>query len=160
MIAMDFVSGLPHTSSGYNAIWVIVDRLTKTAHFFPIKKMYSTDRLARLYVSWIVCLHGVPVSIVSDRGSTFTSVFWQELHKALGVRLNFSTAFHPQTDGQSERTIQTLEDMLRMCVMDFGGQWDLHLPLIEFAYNNSYHASIEMAPYEALYGRKCRSPLC
>ena len=100
------------------------------------------------------------MSIVSDRGSTFTSVFWQELHKALGIRLDFSTAFHPQTDGQSERTIQTLEDMLRMCVMDFGGQWDLHLPLIEFAYNNSYHASIEMAPYEALYGRKCRSPLC
>ena len=86
--------------------------------------------------------------------------FWQELHKALGTRLDFSIAFHPQTDGQSERTIQTLEDMFRMCVMDFDGQWDLYLPLIEFAYNNSYHASIEMAPYEALYGRKCRSPLC
>ena len=122
MIAMDFVSGLPRTSSGYDAIWVIVDRLTKTAHFLPIKNTYSTDRLARLYVSQIVCLHGVLVSIVSDRGSTFTSVFWQELHKALGTRLDFSTAFHPQTDGQSERTIQTLEDMLRMCVMDFGGQ--------------------------------------
>ena len=77
-----------------------------------------------------------------------------------GTRLDFSTAFYPQTDGQSERTIQTLEDMLRMCVIDFGGQWDLHLPLIEFSYNNSYHTSIEMAPYEALYGRKCRSPLC
>ena len=77
----------------------------------------------------------------------------------MGTRLDFSTTFHPQTDGQSERTIQTLEDMLRMCVMDFGGQWDLHLPLIEFAYNNSYHTSIEMAPYEVLYGRKCRSPL-
>ena len=160
MIAMDFVSGLPRTSSGYDAIWVIVDRLTKIAHFLPIKKTYSTDRLARLYVSQIVCLHGVPVSIVSDQGSTFTLVFWQELHKALGTRLDFSTAFHPQTDGQSDRTIQTLEDMLRMCVMDFGGQWDLHLPLIEIAYNNSYHASIEMAPYEALYGRKCRSHLC
>ena len=121
MIAMDFVSGLPRTSSGYDAIWVIVDRLTKTTHFLPIKKMYSNDRLARLYVSRIVCLHGVPVSIVSDRGSTFTLVFWQELHKALGTRLDFSITFHPQTDGQSERTIQTLEDMLRMCVMDFGG---------------------------------------
>ena len=160
MIAMDFISGLPRTSSGYDAIWVIVDRLTKTAHVLPIKKTYSTDRLARLYVNRIVCLHGVPVSIVSDQGSTFTSVFWQELHKALGTRLNFSTAFHPQKDSQSERTIQTLEDMLRMCVMDFSGQWDLHLPLIEFTYNNSYHASIEMASYEALYGRKCRSPLC
>ena len=159
MIAMDFVSGLPRTSSGYDAIWVIIDRLTKTAHFLPIKKTYSTDRLAGLYVSRIVRLHGVPVSIISDRGSTFTSVFWQELHKALGTRLDFSTAFHPQTDGQSERIIQTLEDMLFMCVMDFGGQWELHLPLIKFAYNNSYYASIEMAPYEALHGRKCKSPL-
>ena len=137
-----------------------MDRLTKITHFLPIKKTYSTDRLARLYVSRIVCLHGVPVSIVSNRGATFTSVFWQELFKAMGTRLDFSTTFHPQTDGQSEKTIQTLEDMLRMCVIDFGGQWDLHLSLIEFSYNNSYHASIEMAPYEALYGRKCRSPLC
>ena len=160
MIAMDFVSGLPHISSGYDAIWVIVDRLTKTAHFLPIKKTYSTDKLARLYVNRIVCLHGVLVSIVSDRGATFTSVFCQELHKAMGIRLDFSTVFHPQTDGQSKRTIQTLEYMFWMCVMDFGGQRDLHLPLIEFAYNNSYHASIEIAPYEPLYGRKCRSPLC
>ena len=99
------------------------------------------------------------MSIVPDRGTTFTSVYWKELHKAVGTRLDFSTAFHPQTDRQSERTIQTLEDTFRMCVLDFGGQWDLHLPLIEFAYNNSYHASIEMAPYEALYERKCRSPL-
>ena len=112
MIAMDFVSGLPRISSGYDAIWVIVNRLTKTAHFLPIKKTYSTDRLAKLYVNRIVCLHGVPLSIVSDRGATFTSVFWRELHKAMGTRLDFSTAFHPQTDGQSERTIQTLEDML------------------------------------------------
>ena len=99
MIAMDFISGLPHTLSGYNAIWVIIDRLTKTTHFLPIKKAYSTDRLARLYANRIVCLHGVPVSIVSDRGATFTTVFWQELHKALGTRLDFSTTFHPQTDG-------------------------------------------------------------
>ena len=159
MIAMDFMTGLPHTTGGLDSIWVIVDRLTKSAHFLPVKKTYSTDILARLYINRIVYLHGVPVSIVSDRGATFTSVFWQELHKALGMRLDFSTAFHPQTDGQSERTIQTLEDMLRMCVMGFRGQWDIHLPLIEFVSNNSYHASIEMAPYEALYGRKCRSPL-
>ena len=99
MIAMDFVSGLPRTSSGYDAIWVIIDRLTKTTHFLPIKKTYFTDRLARLYVSRIVCLHGVPVSIVSGRVSTFTSVFWQELHKSLGTRLDFSITFHPQMDG-------------------------------------------------------------
>ena len=105
MIAMDFVTELPRTIGGYDAIWVIVDRLTKTAHFLPVKKTYSTNRLARLYVNRIVYLHGVPVSIVSDREATFTSVFWQELHKALGMRLDFNTTFYPQTDGQSERTI-------------------------------------------------------
>ena len=93
MIAMDFVSSLPRTSNGYDAIWVIVDRLTKTAHFLPIKKTYSTDRLARLYVNRIICLQGVPVSIVSNRGANFTSVFWQELHKAMGTRLDLYTAF-------------------------------------------------------------------
>ena len=106
-----------------------------------------------------MCLHRVPVSIVFDRGSILTSRFWQKLHEAMGTRLDFSIAFHPQTDGQSERTIQTLEDILRTCVMDLGGSWNDHLPLVEFAYNNSYHSSIEMAPYEDLYGRKCRSPL-
>ena len=100
MIAMDFVTGLPSTTGGYDAIWVIVDKLTKTAHFLPIKKTYTTDRLARLYVNQIVCLHGVPISIVSDKGATFTLVFWQELHKALGTRLDFSMTFHPQMDGQ------------------------------------------------------------
>ena len=122
MVAIDFVTGLPRTTGGYDAIWVIIDRLTKKAHFLPVKKTYSTDRLAKLYVNRIVCLHGVSVSIVSDRGATFTSVFWQELYTTLSTRLDFSTAFHPQNNGQSERTIQTLEDILRMCVMDFGGQ--------------------------------------
>ncbi|GKA33844.1 putative reverse transcriptase domain-containing protein [Tanacetum coccineum] len=108
----------------------------------------------------IVCRHGVPVSIISDRDSHFTSRFWRSLQEALGTNLDMSTAYHPQTDGQSERTIQTLEDMLRACVIDFGSSWDRHLPLVEFSYNNSYHASIKAAPYEALYGRKCRSPVC
>ncbi|KAJ8754603.1 hypothetical protein K2173_010694 [Erythroxylum novogranatense] len=109
-------------------------------------------QLAQLYVDIIVKYHGVPVSIVSDRGTQFTSRFWHKLQEAMGTQLDFSTAFHPQTDGQSERTIQTLEDMLRMCVLDFGGDWECHLPLIEFAYNNSYHSTIGMAPFEALYG--------
>ena len=100
------------------------------------------------------------MSIVSDRDSRFTSKFWTSLQNALGTKLNFSTAFHPQTDGQSERTIQTLEDMLRVCVMEFKGNWDNYLPLMEFTYNNNYQASIKMAPYEALYGRKCRTPIC
>ena len=120
----------------------------------------QVNQIGTLHTCDIVSLHGVPMSIISDRGSQFTSKFWQQLQKALGTQLHFSTAFHPQTDGQSERTIQTLEDMLRMCVLDFKGSWDKYLPLIEFAYNNSYHSSIGMAPYEALYGRGYRSPSC
>ena len=143
---MDFVFKLPRTQSGHNGIWVIVDRLTKSAHFLPVREKYALDRLARLYVDEVVRLHGVPESIVSDRDSRFTSRFWNALQEALGTRLNFSTAFHPQTDGQSERTIQTLEDMLRSCVMQFKGNWDEHLSLMEFAYNNSFHSSIGMAP--------------
>ncbi|KAK2395950.1 hypothetical protein QL285_057638 [Trifolium repens] len=108
----------------------------------------------------IVRLHGVPLSIVSDRDPIFTSRFWKAFQNAMGTRLKMSTSHHPQTDGQTERTIQTLEDMLRACVLEDGGAWSNHLHLIEFAYNNSYHASIGMAPYEALYGRKCRTPLC
>ncbi|GJT76152.1 reverse transcriptase domain-containing protein [Tanacetum coccineum] len=118
------------------------------------------EKLTRLYLKEIVCRHGVPVLIISDRYSHFTSNFWRSLQEALGTNLDMSTAYHPQMDGQSERTIQTLEDMLRACVIDFGSSWDRHLPLVEFSYNNSYHASIKAAPYEALYGRKCRSPVC
>ncbi|KAK1441233.1 hypothetical protein QVD17_07076 [Tagetes erecta] len=116
--------------------------------------------MAKLYIKEIVSRHGVPLSIISDRDSRFTTRFWSSLQKDLGTRLNLSTAYHPQTDGQSERTIQTLEDMLRACVIDFSGSWDEFLPLVEFSYNNSYHTSIGMAPFEALYGRKCRTPVC
>ena len=121
---MDFVVGLPRTSSKNDSIWVIVDRLTKSAHFLPIQITYSLDRLARIYIKEIVKLHGVPSSIVSDRDPRFTSRFWGALHEALGTQLRFSTAYHPQTDGQSERTIQTLEDMLRACVLELHGNWD------------------------------------
>ena len=159
-ITMDFVTGLPRTQKQHDAIWVIVDRLTKSAHFLPVNVEDSLEKLAQLYVDEIVRLHGVPVSIVSDRDPRFTSRFWPSLQTALGTRLHFSTAFHPHTDGQSERTIQTLEDMLRACVMEFRGSWDTHLALMEFAYNNSYQANIDMAPFEALYGRKCRTLVC
>ncbi|GKE28774.1 putative reverse transcriptase domain-containing protein [Tanacetum coccineum] len=130
-ITMDFVSGLPRTPSGYDSIWVIVDRLTKSAHFLPIKKTDSIEKLTQLY------LKEIEITTRSDGNPT-------------GYEHN----------GQSERTIQTLEDMLRACVIDFGSSWDRHLPLVEFSYNNSYHASIKAAPFEALYGRKCRSPVC
>ncbi|KAD4180377.1 hypothetical protein E3N88_28968 [Mikania micrantha] len=147
---------LPRTSSGHDTIWVIIDRLTKSAHFLRMRETYTIDKLAKLYINEIVVRHGVPLSIISDRDSRFTSRFWQSLHKSLGTHLNLSTAYHPQTDGQSELTIQTLEDMLRTCVLDFGGNWDFHLPLIEFSYNNSCQSSIGCAPFEALYGQKCR----
>ena len=156
---MDFVMGLPRTLKGNNAVWVIVDRLTKSAYFLPIRWGSSLEQLVKKYMAEIVRLHGVPVSIVSDRDPRFTSRFWESLQKALGTKLHMSTAFHPQTDGQLERTIQTLEEMLRACVIEFQDTWDKYIPLMEFAYNNHYHSSIGMAPYEALYGRKCRSPL-
>ncbi|GJS12807.1 putative reverse transcriptase domain-containing protein [Tanacetum coccineum] len=131
---MDFVMGLPRTPSRYDSIWVIVDWLTKSAHFMPMKKTDSMEKLTQLYLKEIVCRHGVPVSIISDRDSCFASGFWRSLQKALGTDVNMSTTYHPETDGQSERTIQTLEDI--------------------------YHTSIKVAPFEALYGRKCRSPIC
>ncbi|GKC46708.1 putative reverse transcriptase domain-containing protein, partial [Tanacetum coccineum] len=131
-ITMDFIMKLPKSSQGYDTIWVIVDRLTKSAIFVPMRETDPMERLARMYLK----------------------------EKALGTNLDMSTAYHPQTDGQSERTIQTLEDMLRACVIDFGKGWVNHLPLVEFSYNNSYHASIKAAPFEALYGQKCRSPVC
>ncbi|GJR14075.1 putative reverse transcriptase domain-containing protein [Tanacetum coccineum] len=129
-ITMDFVTKLPKTSTGHDAIWVIVDRLTKSAHFIPIRATDSMETLTRLYIKEIVSRHGVPISIISDRDNQFTSRFWQSLQNALGTQLDMSTAYHPETNGQSERTIQTLEDMLRA------------------------------SPFEALYGRKCRSPVC
>ncbi|CAH1418427.1 unnamed protein product [Lactuca virosa] len=159
-ITMDFITKLPRTTKGFDFIWVIVDRLTKSAHFLAIRESSSAEKLADVYVREIVSRHGVPVSIVSDRDVSFTSRFWQKFHEELGTRLHFSTTFHPQTDGQSERTIQTLEDMLRACVIDFGGSWDSHLPLAEFAYNNNYHSSIGAPPFELLYGRRCRTPVC
>uniref|UniRef100_A0A2N9F185 Reverse transcriptase n=1 Tax=Fagus sylvatica TaxID=28930 RepID=A0A2N9F185_FAGSY len=132
-VTMDFVVGLPRSLKGHDAIWVIVDRLTKSAHFLLIKVNFTLDKLARLYIQEIVRLHGAPVSIVSDTDPRFTARFWKSLQAAMGTTLNFSTVFHPQSDGQFEQTIQTLEDMLRACILDLGGRWDDHLPLVEFA---------------------------
>ncbi|KAA3472728.1 Retrotransposable element Tf2 [Gossypium australe] len=137
----------------------VVDRLTKSAHFIPARTDYSLDKLAELYVAEIVRLHRVPISVISDRDLRFTSRFWKKLQEALVTKLNFSTKFHSQTDSQSERTIQILEDMLRCYVLKFKGSWEKYLPLVEFAYNNSFQLSIKMAPYEALYGRKFQTPL-
>ncbi|GJS30158.1 putative reverse transcriptase domain-containing protein [Tanacetum coccineum] len=159
-ITIDFITKLPKTSTGQDTIWIIVDRLTKSAYFLPMKETESIEKLTRQYLKEVVSKHRVPVLIISDHDSRFTSHFWQSLQEALGMQLDMSTAYHPQTDGQSERTIQTLEDMLRVCVIDFGKGWDRHIPLVEFSYNNCYHTSIKAAPFEVLYGRKCRSPVC
>jgi len=132
-IAMDFITNLPKTVTGLDAVWVVVDRLTKSAHFLPIKTTYDISRLAKEYVGEIVRLHGVPVSIISDRDPRFTSRFWQSLQAAMGTKLNFSTAFHPQTEGQSERTIQTLEDMLRD---------QIYLPLLYYIFILKYKDQI------------------
>nr|GFB28522.1 putative reverse transcriptase domain-containing protein [Tanacetum cinerariifolium] len=159
-ITMDFVTKLPKSSQGYDTIWVIVVQLTKSAIFTPIREIDSMDKLARIYLKEVVTRHGIPVLIISDRDQRFASNFWRSLQNALGTRLDMSTAYHPKTDGQSERTIQTLEDMLCACAIDFGKGWVNHLPLVEFSYDNSYHANIKATPFEALYGRKCRSPVC
>ncbi|GJU43901.1 putative reverse transcriptase domain-containing protein [Tanacetum coccineum] len=159
-IIMDFITKLPKMSSSQDTIWVILDRLTNSTLFLPMKETDSIEKLTRQYLKEVVLRHGVPVLIIYDQDSKFTSHFWQSLNKALGTLMDMSTAYHPQTDGQSERTIQTLEDMLRTCVINFGKGWDKHLPLVEFSYNNSYHTSIKAAPFESLYGRKCRSPIC
>jgi hypothetical protein len=158
-IAMDFIMGLPRTQSGYDSIWVIVDRLTKVAHFIPVKTTYSIPQLAELYMSRIVGLHGAPKKIVSDRGTQFTSKFWARLHETLDTQLRFSSVYHPQTDGQMKRVNQILEDMLRACALQYERSWNMSLPYPEFSYNNSYQESLKMAPFEMLYGCRCQTPL-
>ncbi|GKB85313.1 putative reverse transcriptase domain-containing protein [Tanacetum coccineum] len=161
-ITMDFVTKLPKTSSGHDTIWVILNRLTKSTHFIPTKATDSMETLTRLYINKIMSRHGVPISIISDHDSHFTSKFWQSMQSALGTQLDMSTTYHPETDGQSERTIQTLEDMLEACVIDFRKGWARHLPLVEFSYNNNYHANIKAAPCERSAKEFCnvtRKPL-
>ncbi|GKE49215.1 putative reverse transcriptase domain-containing protein, partial [Tanacetum coccineum] len=155
-----FVTKLPKSSQGYDAIWVIVDRLTKSVIFVPMRETVPIEKLARMYLKEVVTRHRIPVLIICDCGPRFPSNFWRSLQKDLGTNLDMSTVYHSQTDRQSERIIQTLEDMLRAYVIDFGKGWVNHLPLVKFSYNNSYHASIKVAPFEALYGQKCRSPIC
>jgi hypothetical protein len=154
-----FIVWLPRTQSGYDSIWVIVDRLTKVAYFIPVKTTYSSAKLREFYMARIVSLHGVPKKNVFERGPQFTSMFWEKLHESLDTRLNFSPAYHPQTDGQTERVNHIMEDMLRSCALKYGKNWDHSLPHAEFSYNNSYQSSLKMSPFKFLYGRPCRTPL-
>jgi hypothetical protein len=158
-ISMDFIMGLPLTPRKKDSIWVIVDRLTKTAHFIAVHTTYSVQQYAELYMDQIVRLHGIPKTIISDRGTQFVARFWEQLHECLRTKLIRSSSYHPQTDGQTERINQILEDMLRANILHFDKSWDKCLSLAEFSYNNSYQASLKMASFDALYGRRCRTPL-
>jgi hypothetical protein len=145
-ISIYFIVGLPKIQSGYDSIWVIVDCLSKVVHFIPIKTTYKGSKLVELYIARIVCLHGVPKKIVSNRGTQFTSKFWEKLHESMDTKLKFSSTYHPQTDGYTERVNQILEDMLRACALKDNQSWDKCLPYAKFSYNNSYQESIKMAP--------------
>ena len=147
-------------SQWYDVMWVIVDLLTKSAHFLAMQMTFTLEEFCRFYIREIVRLHKVLVSIVLDRDPRFTAHFWKKFQRVMGTQLMMSITFHPYTEGQSKMTIQMLENMLRECVLDLKGGWEEHLPLVEFAYNNIYQAIIQMAHYEALYGRPCRSPVC
>ncbi|WVZ84183.1 LOW QUALITY PROTEIN: hypothetical protein U9M48_031239, partial [Paspalum notatum var. saurae] len=144
-VHMDFIVGLPRTQKGYDSIWVIIDRLTKSAHFLNVKTHYTATTYSELYISRIVSFH--------DRDSLFVSRFWEHLQTALGTILIRSSAYHPQTNGQVERVNQILEDMLRACALTYSTKWGECLPLAEFTKNNSYQKHLEMVPFEALYGR-------
>eukprot|EP00253_Pinus_taeda_P012907 PITA_12907 len=159
IISMEFVIELPLTSQRHNVILVVVDKLTKNVHFIPVRDTYKVADVARVFINEIIRFHGVPKKIISDRDSRFTSIIWTCMQSALGTQLNLSTTYHPDTDGQTERVNQVLEDMLRMYVMDQQSHWEKYLSLIEFAYNNNYQSSIRMPPFEALHGRPCRTLL-
>eukprot|EP00253_Pinus_taeda_P020544 PITA_20544 len=157
-ISMDFITGLPQTKKGNDSIMVVVDKLSKAAHFIPVQSTYKVVQIAHLFMQNIFRLHGLPKVIISDHDVKFTSTFWRTFFAELGTQLNFSTAYHPQTDGQTERVNQVLEDMLPAYVMLKPSQWEEYLHLVEFAYNNGYHNSTQLSPFEVLYGRKCHTP--
>jgi hypothetical protein len=156
---IDFIVGLPLTAHKFDSIWVIVDWLTKSAHFIAIYTKYRIEKYAKIYIARVLCLYGVQKMIISYRGSEFVGRFRKQLHAFLGTHLIHSLAYHPQTDGQTKRVNQILEDVLRACVMEHHGSWDKKLPWAEFSHKNSYQESLKMAPFVVLYGRRCRPPL-
>ena len=159
IISLDFVTGLPKNQNLNDSIMVVVDKLSKAAHFVPVKTMYKAANIADIFLKQIFRLHGIPKVIISDRDPKFTGNFWKSLFKGLNTTLNFSTSFHPQTYGQTERVNQVLEDLLRMYVKDQPGKWEDYLHLVEFAYNTNYQALARFSPFEILYGRKCNTPI-
>jgi hypothetical protein len=158
-ISMDFITGLPKSTKQNDTIMVVVDKLSKVAHFIPVKSTCKAIDIANIFMKEIFRLHGMPKEIISDRDTKFTSNFWKSLFVGFETKLLFSTTYHPQTDGKTERVNQVLEDMLRMHVMHQPKKWENYLPLVEFSYNNGYQESLKMSPFEALYGRKCNIPI-
>ena len=153
-IAMDFITDLPRSKNGNDAIWTIIDRFSKQAHFLPVKKTIKADHMARIFLAQIFKHHGMPKIIISDRDPRMTSLFWQALFENMGTKLHFSSAYHPQTDGQSEIANATVLDLLKCYVSDRQTEWEKYLPLVEFAYNNTIHSSTGKAPFEVIYGKQ------
>lgn len=156
-ISMDFIDGLP-VSGGFTTVWVVVDRLSKYAHFEPIKHPYTASTIAQLFVTHIYKLHGMPRVILSDRDPAFTSLFWRELFARCRVKLSFTSAYHPQSDGQTERVIRCIESYLRCMTGERPKQWSSWLPLAEWWYNTCFHESLHATPYEVVYGQS--PPVC
>jgi hypothetical protein len=159
VVTMDFITKLPRTNKQHDSIMVVVDKLTKAAHFIPVKLTHKEANIADFYMREIARLHGTPKTIVFDKDPKFTSKFWKGLFNGFGTNLNYSTTYHLESDGQTERVNEVIEDMLKIYVMDKPSKWEDYLHLVEFSYNNGYQTSLKMSPFEALYGRKCNTPV-
>jgi hypothetical protein len=159
VVTMDFITRLPRTNKQHDSIMVVVDKLTKSAHFIPLKTTHKAANVVDIYMREVARLHDIPKSIVSNKDPKFTSKFWKGLFKGFRTNLNFNTTYHPESDGQTERVNQVIEDMLRMYAMDKPSKWEEYLHLVEFSYNNGYQASLKMISFETLYGRKCNTPV-
>jgi hypothetical protein len=156
---MDFITGFPGTRKNHDAIMVVVDKLTKATHFNPMKVTHKETNVFDIYMRELACFHGIPKKIVSEKVPKFTSKFWKGLFKGFRTNLNFSTIYHLESDGKTGRVNQVIEDMIRMYVIDKPYKWEYYLYLVEFSYNNGYQASLKMILFEALYGRKCNTPV-
>jgi hypothetical protein len=158
-ISLEFITGLPKTQKQNDSIMVVIDKLSKSAHFIPVKSTFKAINIAEIFMKEIFRLHGIPKMVISDRDVKFTSAFWKELFAGLHTNLNFNTSYHPQTDGQTERTNQIIEDMLCMYVRTKPNKWEDYIHLVEFVYNNGYQTLEKLSPFEVLYGRKCTTPI-
>jgi hypothetical protein len=159
VLTMDFITGLPKMNRKHDSIMVVVEKLTKVAHFVPVKTTHTMANIAEIFMKEMARLHGIPRTIVSDRDTKFTSNFWRGFFKGFVANLNFTTTYHPQIDGKTERVNRIIEDMLRMYVMDKPSKQEYYLHLVEFSYNNGYQDSLRMIPFEVLYDMKCDTPV-